>query len=53
VNSGEGPGDVTLVFGWELVPYEPIVIESGPKGGCTVGFNNVLDEPFFNLNPVE
>jgi len=29
------------------------VIESGPKGGCAVGLNDVLDEPFFNFDPVE
>jgi len=50
---GKDLGDVPLVFGWKLVPYKSIVVESGPEGGCTVSFTDVLDEPFFNFEPVE
>jgi len=50
---GKDLGNVPPVFGWELVPYDPIMVESTPEGACSVGSNDVLDEPFFNFGPVE
>jgi len=32
-----------------LVPYDPIMVELGPKGGCAVGLDDMSDEPFFQL----
>ena len=46
---GKDLGDVPPVFGWELVPYDPIMVELGPKGGCAVGLDDMSDEPFFQL----
>jgi len=46
-------GDVPPIFGWKLVPSDPIMAESGPEDGCAVGLNDVLDEPFFNFDMVE
>ena len=42
----------TLVFDWELALYKSSMVGSGPKGGCTVNLNDVMDEPFFNSNLV-
>jgi len=47
---GKDLGNVRPVFGWDLVLYEPNMDELGPKGGCIVVLNDVLDEPFFNFN---
>ena len=49
---GKDLGDVPPVFGWKLVPYEPIMVESGHEGSCTVRFTDVLDEHFFNFDPL-
>jgi len=52
-----GLDDVSFVFGWELVLYDPVVAEprtmrTWPKGGCTMGVENVTEEPFLNDDPV-
>ena len=41
------------VFAWELVPYDPILVEPEHKSGCAVCLSDVLDEPFFNFDLVE
>ena len=41
------------VFGWDLVLYEPGVVRIGFESGSTVNPTEVMDEPFFNFDPVE
>ena len=45
-DSTKATGQYILVFGWELVLYEPNIVGSGPKDGCTVNLNDMVDEPF-------
>ena len=54
---GKGLNDVPSVLGWELVVYDTVVAESRtmrtePKGGCNLGVENVMEEPFLNDDPV-